>query len=176
MQRYFGTAIGKGRQAAKTEVERLKLGEISCEQGVTEVAKMCALSSLPHCLEAALRCQAHIRCKVAGCASYPQMSECFERLLTTCMLPHSLHSVHDEEKPFELEVSWICDATDRVFQRVPEDVLRAAEVAAKAALEESDMYADPVSSQCCQRTHAVFCVLRLHMRESMVACSSFAAS
>ena len=44
MQRYFGTAIGKGRQGAKTEVERLKLGEISCEQGVTEVAKMCALS------------------------------------------------------------------------------------------------------------------------------------
>ena len=41
MQRYFGTAIGKGRQAAKTEVERLKLGEISCEQGVTEIAKMC---------------------------------------------------------------------------------------------------------------------------------------
>ena len=47
VQRYFGTAIGKGRQAAKTEVERLKLGEITCEQGVTEVAKMCALPSLP---------------------------------------------------------------------------------------------------------------------------------
>lgn len=51
----------------------------------------------------------------------------------------SLHSVHDEEKPFELELSWICDATDRVFQRVPEDVVQAAELAAKAALEESDM-------------------------------------
>ncbi|CAL5221453.1 g3645 [Coccomyxa viridis] len=88
--RYFGTAIGKGRQGAKTEVERLKLGEITCEQGVTEVAKI-------------------------------------------------LHSAHDEEKPFELEVSWICDATDRVFQRVPEDILQAAEAAAKAALEESDM-------------------------------------
>jgi hypothetical protein len=32
--------VGKGRQAAKTEIERLKLGEISCEQGVVEVAKM----------------------------------------------------------------------------------------------------------------------------------------
>ena len=40
MQRYFGTAVGKGRQAAKTEIERLKLSEISCQQGVTEVAKM----------------------------------------------------------------------------------------------------------------------------------------
>ena len=58
----------------------------------------------------------------------------------------SLHSAHDEEKPFELEVSWICDATDRVFQRVPEDILQAAEAAAKAALEESDMYVNTVSS------------------------------
>jgi 20S proteasome subunit alpha 7 len=40
MQRYFGTAVGKGRQAAKTEIERLKLGELSCRQGVMEVAKM----------------------------------------------------------------------------------------------------------------------------------------
>ena len=41
-QRYFGTAVGKGRQAAKTEIERLKLAEIGCDQGVAEVAKMCA--------------------------------------------------------------------------------------------------------------------------------------
>ena len=44
-QRFFGTAVGKGRQAAKTEIERLKLGELSCEQGVTEVAKMCGAAS-----------------------------------------------------------------------------------------------------------------------------------
>lgn len=56
-------------------------------------------------------------------------------------MPCRLHSVHDEEKPFELEISWISDATGREFQRVPEDVLQAAEQAAKAALEESDMYA-----------------------------------
>lgn len=39
-QRYFGTAVGKGRQAAKTEIERLKLDEITCEEGVGELAKM----------------------------------------------------------------------------------------------------------------------------------------
>ena len=70
------------------------------------------------------------------------VSEAAEVWLLLC----SLHSAHDEEKPFELEISWICDATDRVFQRVPEDVLQAAEAAAKAALEESDMYADCPSS------------------------------
>lgn len=34
--------MGKGRQAAKTEIERLKLREIACDQGINEVAKMCA--------------------------------------------------------------------------------------------------------------------------------------
>lgn len=68
--------------------------------------------------------------------------------MTRVELTCSLHSAHDEEKPFELEVSWICDASDRVFQRVPEDVLQAAEAAAKAALEESDMYV-PSPLTCC---------------------------
>lgn len=34
--------MGKGRQAAKTEIERLDLSSLTCRQGVTEVAKMCA--------------------------------------------------------------------------------------------------------------------------------------
>ncbi len=51
----------------------------------------------------------------------------------------SLHSVHDEDKPFELELAWICDASQRQFQRVPPDMAAAAEAAAKSALEESDM-------------------------------------
>jgi hypothetical protein len=49
--------------------------------------------------------------------------------------------VHDEEKPFELEISWICDASDREFRRVPDAILEAAEQQAKASLEESDMCA-----------------------------------
>ena len=38
--RYFGAAIGKGKQAAKTEIEKLKLSEMSCREGVIEVAKI----------------------------------------------------------------------------------------------------------------------------------------
>ena len=49
--------------------------------------------------------------------------------------------MHDEEKPFELEMAWICDASDREFRRVPDDILEAAEQQAKASLEESDMCA-----------------------------------
>ena len=40
VQRYFGTAVGKNKQAAKTEIERLKLEDMTCQQGVLEVAKM----------------------------------------------------------------------------------------------------------------------------------------
>ncbi|KAF9675263.1 hypothetical protein SADUNF_Sadunf09G0013800 [Salix dunnii] len=38
--RYFGAAIGKGKQAAKTEIEKLKLSEMTCREGVLEVAKI----------------------------------------------------------------------------------------------------------------------------------------
>lgn len=38
--RYYGTAVGKGRQAAKTEIEKLNLNELSCRQGLFEVAKI----------------------------------------------------------------------------------------------------------------------------------------
>lgn len=88
--RYYGTAVGKGRQAAKTAIERLDLGGLTCAQGVVEVAKI-------------------------------------------------LHSVHEGDKPFELELAWVCDASGRRFERVPADVAAAAEAAAKAALADSDM-------------------------------------
>jgi 20S proteasome subunit alpha 7 len=40
VHRYHGAAIGKGRTQAKTEIERLKLGELTCAEAVTEVAKI----------------------------------------------------------------------------------------------------------------------------------------
>ncbi|KAG6413147.1 hypothetical protein SASPL_125849 [Salvia splendens] len=89
--RYFGAAIGKGRQAAKTEIEKLKLSEMTCRQGVIEVAKI-------------------------------------------------IYGVHDEakDKAFELEMSWVCDESNRQHQKVPENLLEEAKAAAKAALEEMD--------------------------------------
>ncbi|EFN57835.1 hypothetical protein CHLNCDRAFT_56088 [Chlorella variabilis] len=38
--RYFGTAVGKGRQGAKNEIEKLKLEEMSCREGIQAVAKI----------------------------------------------------------------------------------------------------------------------------------------
>lgn len=37
--KYFGTALGKGKQIAKTEIERLKLSELTCEDALIHVAK-----------------------------------------------------------------------------------------------------------------------------------------
>lgn len=89
--RYFGAAIGKGRQAAKTEIEKLRLSEMTCRQGVIEVAKI-------------------------------------------------IYAVHDEakDKAFELEMSWVCDESDRQHQKVPEYLLDEAKTAARVALEEMD--------------------------------------
>ncbi|GBF90613.1 proteasome subunit alpha type-3 [Raphidocelis subcapitata] len=89
--KYHGTAVGKARQAVKNELEKMKLGQLTCREAVVEAAKI-------------------------------------------------LHKVHEEDgKPFEIEMSWICDDSGRVHQRVPAEVLAEAEAAAKAAMEESDM-------------------------------------
>ncbi|WVZ68464.1 hypothetical protein U9M48_017399 [Paspalum notatum var. saurae] len=89
--KYFGAALGKGRQAAKTEIEKLKLSELTCREGIVEVAKI-------------------------------------------------IYGVHDEakDKAFELELSWICDESDRQHQKVPNNLLEQAKAAAQAALEEMD--------------------------------------
>ena len=40
MYRYFGAAVGKGRQGAKNELGKLKLEEMTCREGVAAAAKM----------------------------------------------------------------------------------------------------------------------------------------
>jgi 20S proteasome subunit alpha 7 len=37
---YHGAAIGKGRQLAKTEIEKLKLSELTTREAVIEAARM----------------------------------------------------------------------------------------------------------------------------------------
>lgn len=50
-----------------------------------------------------------------------------------------LNRAHDEEKPFELEMAWICAESNWEFKRVPQDLVDAADQEAKDALEEEDM-------------------------------------
>jgi 20S proteasome subunit alpha 7 len=51
-----------------------------------------------------------------------------------------LHRVHDEDgKPFDIEMSWICDESGRQHARVPAELAAEAVRLAKAALADSDM-------------------------------------
>ncbi|GAX73520.1 hypothetical protein CEUSTIGMA_g972.t1 [Chlamydomonas eustigma] len=89
--RYVGAAVGKGRQLARNEIEKLKLSEMTCREAVVVAAKI-------------------------------------------------LHKVHEEEtKPFEIEMSWLCEESGLQHQKVPADLLAAAEAQAKAALQDDDM-------------------------------------
>ena len=38
--KYHGTALGKGRQTAKTELEKLKLSDMTCREAVMEIARI----------------------------------------------------------------------------------------------------------------------------------------
>lgn len=89
MHRYYGTAVGKGRQSAKNEIEKLKLEAMTAREGVIAIAKI-------------------------------------------------LHQAHDEEKPFEMELAWVCEESGREFTRVPEALVAEAERLAKEAMEAAD--------------------------------------
>jgi len=78
-----GACVGKGKSAAKTEVEKLNFSEITCAEAVKELAR----------------------------------------------IVYATHDVKDKE--FECELSWICDASDGEFVRVPEDIAEPARAAAK---------------------------------------------
>ena len=38
--RYHGAAVGKARQAVRNELEKMKLGQLTCREAVAEAAKM----------------------------------------------------------------------------------------------------------------------------------------
>ena len=60
------------------------------------------------------------------------------RVIITC---RSLHGVHDDskDKPFELELSWISEATGWKHALVPKERIATAEAWAKAQIEEAEM-------------------------------------
>lgn len=88
---YYGCAVGKAKQAAKTEIEKIKMKDMTMRELVKEVAKI-------------------------------------------------VYIVHDEvkDKNFELELSWVGEATGGKHELVPAEIHAEAEKYAKEALEESD--------------------------------------
>ena len=134
--RYLGTAVGKGARAAKTEIEKHKLYEASVADVLGRVAKMCVARA-----RRGRRRQRRQRRR--GGAS--------DHLSTPLASPpaplaprNSLHGVHDEakDKPFELELAWVCAASGWKFELVPKAAKEAAEAWAKAEIEREEMGGD----------------------------------
>lgn len=105
-QGYYGTAIGKAKQAAKTEIEKLKLDEMTAREAVKQVARMYESNLL-----------------------FPEGGMLTNDYLLAC----SIHSVHDDvkDRDFELEMSWIGPETKYQHQLVPKELALEAENYAK---------------------------------------------
>jgi 20S proteasome subunit alpha 7 len=52
-----------------------------------------------------------------------------------------IHILHDEakDKPFELEMSWVCEATKWKHDLVPAELVKEANEWAKASIEADEM-------------------------------------
>jgi len=87
--KWKGKAVGKGRQLANTEIEKLDLDNLTCREALFHVARI-------------------------------------------------LNKVHDEQKPFELEINWICKETGYTHAVVAPELIKEAEEQAKKALEDED--------------------------------------
>ncbi|GJJ07283.1 hypothetical protein Clacol_001483 [Clathrus columnatus] len=105
---YHGAAIGKGRQIAKTELEKLKLADLTTREAVIEAARMYGVRS-------------HI-------------SRLKFLLLTRIYLVHE--DVKDKE--FELEMSWIGPETQGRHLSVPKELKDEAEKKARESVEQFD--------------------------------------
>jgi 20S proteasome subunit alpha 7 len=88
--RFYGTAVGKHRQAAKTEIEKLDLNTLTCREALQHVAKMFVTQ-------------------------------------------------RDDAKPYDLEMGWLTEENGWVYQAVPIEMVKQAEAAAKAQVDDADM-------------------------------------
>lgn len=88
---YRGCAAGKGKQAAKTEIEKLSFEQMSVREAVREAARI-------------------------------------------------IYTAHDDSKDklFELELSWVCDESNNLHTRVPQDLYDEAVQYAERSLDEDD--------------------------------------
>ncbi|KAI9230132.1 MAG: nucleophile aminohydrolase [Piptocephalis tieghemiana] len=86
---YSGCAAGKGKQVARTEIEKLKLSDMTVQEAIKEAARI-------------------------------------------------IHTAHDEAKDrdFELEMTWVSEATGGRHVPVPKELIEEAERLAKEALND----------------------------------------
>jgi len=89
---YYGCAAGKGKQTAKSELDKRNFKDMTCKEALFHVAKM-------------------------------------------------LHLSHEEfkDKKYELEITWICDATNQKHEKIPKDLQAEIEKQALESIEQDQM-------------------------------------
>ena len=129
--RFFATAMGKGKNGAKSQLEKLNLETMTCKEAVMEVDRARAIASCRRDL-AQFASQTHPHRAAPACTRRPS--------LLPEQVAKILYAQHDpaKDKPMELELSWICDATDKMHMLVPPALKAEAETAAKAARDAMD--------------------------------------
>eukprot|EP00956_Cyclotella_meneghiniana_P013776 scaffold20186_cov71-Cyclotella_meneghiniana.AAC.4 len=100
---YYGCSAGRGRQSARTEMEKLAINPKQIQQG-------------------------------GGDADLIDVQEAVKQLAKI------IYTLYDssKDKPFELEMSWLCEATGWKHEGVPKDVIGAAVEWAKKEIEEAE--------------------------------------
>jgi 20S proteasome subunit alpha 7 len=139
--RYYGYAIGKGQRAAKTEIEKAKFADKTCEEALGLVAKMCVPAGLRSRSRGGVHDGAPGRAGACGRHTHPLPAPCsLPPQPLPCAL-RSLHTVHDsvKDKPFELELSWVAEGTGWRHEQVPAAKVAAADAWAKAQIEAEEM-------------------------------------
>lgn len=151
--RHLATAIGKGKNAAKSALEKLDLSTITCREAVRVAFTRDASSWCPQLYvmpfthdTSSLGPQLHT---LALHALYILMGATLregEMALSSVLASQViecakiLYMGHDpaKDKPIELELSWVCDQTQRMHQLVPSALKAEAEESAKAARAAMD--------------------------------------
>lgn len=112
-QGYFGCAIGKAKQTAKTEIEKLNLKTMTCKELIKEAAKM-----------------------YKKLYFYNRFLIILLIIVITVMF--RIYMVHDElkDKQFELELSWVGAHTNGKHVEISKEVYEDALKYAKASLDD----------------------------------------
>ena len=95
---YYGCSAGRGRQSARTEMEKLAIHPKQSERELIDVKE------------------------------------------AVKQLAKIIYTLYDssKDKPFELEMSWLCEASEWKHEGVPKDVIGAAVDWAKKEIEEAE--------------------------------------
>ena len=107
---YYGAAAGRGRQPARTEMEKLNINPNKVKESSSSATTAAS----------------------AGGGELITVAEGVKQLAKI------IHSLHDEakDKPFELEMSWLCEGSGWKHVGVPRDVIAEAVEWAKKEVED----------------------------------------